>query len=233
MLTHRDLHEAGIKDNWPELRSMGSNMKYYSFESSLGEIRRAVEYLDMLPNPTDLRLALTGYEPALVQLYHSNPIVHALITIGMQYERAKRLMIVDDPKDCPKCHGAQRIVPRTGLPPTPDEMTTLTTMPCDQCNNGWVKRDWPVEERPPSVPRCVVCSRFVYEGAGLRHIVDDTPACVPDIFEDETQPYVLAGNEMRERGGRIVGGSGTDADPFVVIYPEDEADYERLHGADN
>ena len=225
MNTPQELNEAGIKDNWPELRQMGTSMRYYSVESSLGEIRRAVEYLDTLPNPTDLRLALTGYEPALVQLYHSNPIVHALITIGMQYERAKRLMIVDDPDSCPKCHGAQRIVPRTGLPPTEEEMTTLTTMPCDMCHNAWTYRD----EEITSVPRCVVCSRFVYEGAGLRHIVDDTPACVPDIFEDESQPYVLA----EGRRGRIIGGSGTREDPYVYLSPEDEAEYEQLYGAEN
>lgn len=55
-----------------------------------------------------------------------------------RYIEHEDVVLVPDPladrwKLCAHCGGVGRIVPRTGLPPTPEEGAVLTTMPCPHC----------------------------------------------------------------------------------------------------
>jgi hypothetical protein len=131
MITAQQLRDAGIEDKWPEIRAMVQHQRFYSFETSLAELTKALELLDQLPDPDELRLAITGHEPSMVKIFNENPLIHALVYLGMQYERADRSLI----ENCFRCGGARRIVPRTGEPPTAEELAELTTMPCPECSD--------------------------------------------------------------------------------------------------
>jgi hypothetical protein len=156
MITAQQLRDAGIEDKWPEIRAMVQHQRFYSFETSLAELTKALELLDMLPDPEELRLAMTGDEPTMTKIFNENPLIHALVHLGMQYERAygsvingaipdiwsqPYVLVGDDGvkyhirRNCNRCGGARRIVPRTGEPPTAEELAELTTMPCPECSD--------------------------------------------------------------------------------------------------
>lgn len=115
---------------------------------------------------------------------------------------------------CTRCKDTQRLVPRTGQPPTPDEMLTLTTTPCPDCSPFAAKRaagegvEWGNGERTGIHPRphshgdpSLACTdpHCRHVGEKFRHPQncpsDLTEACPSDV-------------EWR---------SGTKEDPHVIL----------------
>lgn len=109
------------------------------------------------------------------------------ITVADGFSATERLPVHDGPRDkplCGRCAGVGRIVPRTGEPPTPEELASYTTMPCPDCFDPTTSDElYPVErwERERGLPTAYGgCRCECHTMPGVSHVV----ACCWEGYED-------------------------------------------------